>query len=474
MNLTKQDSIQLNEIEINQEEVSSQFQKLVDGPDVINLQSACTINQGIKQISENQKKALIADYSELMKAKVITRFTPASGAATRMFKHLINPLGNEALVSEFVENISDFAFYEELAIADKEDGKSFINRLLSNDGLNYAKLPKALISFHKYQNEVRKSIDEQLIEGVKYINNNGVSNFHFTISPEHKTLVNAHLKNVIPVYEKELNTTFNISFSTQSKSSDTISLNTENEILRDENNQLVFRPGGHGALIHNLNALDADVVIIKNIDNVVREEQQDVVVEYKKMLSSLLVNLQQTIFEILNEISCSTISDERLNQIVAFLKTELNVLVKPDVKSIHSALNKPIRVCGMVKNEGKAGGGPFWVDDSVQIVESAQMDMSNSEVEAMLEEATHFNPVDLICGLKDFKGNKFDLTKYIDEKTFFVAYKSYNGNDIKALEHPGLWNGAMANWVTIFVEVPVSTFHPVKTVNDLLQKAHKG
>ena len=474
MSLTQQDIEQLKEIGISSEEISTQFQNLVYGPEVLNIQSACTVNNGIKQISENQKKALIADYSGLMKSKVITRFTPASGAATRMFKHLINPIGNEDLVSEFNDNITDFSFYEELAVSVNEDSKSVINRLLSSEGLNYAKLPKALISFHKYQNEVRKAIDEQLIEGVKYVNNNGISNFHFTISPEHEVLVNAHLKKVIPVYEKELNTTFNINFSTQAKKSDTVSLSIENLIVRDENGQLVFRPGGHGALIHNLNDLDADVVIIKNIDNVVREEQQEVVVEYKKMLSSLLVNLQETIFEIIHEISSHTVSEERLNQIVAFLKTELNISVKPDLKLILSELNKPIRVCGMVKNEGKAGGGPFWVDDTPQIVESAQMDMSNPDVEAMVNKATHFNPVDLVCGLKDHEGNKFDLLKYIDQKTFFVSSKSYNGNEIKVLEHPGLWNGAMANWITIFVEVPVSTFHTVKTVNDLLQKAHKN
>jgi hypothetical protein len=474
MSLTQQDIEQLNEIGINPDEISTQFQNLVYGPDVLNIQSACTVNNGIKQISEKQKKALIANFSGLMRSKKITRFTPASGAATRMFKHLINPEGNETLVSEFIDNITDFAFFEELDIRENEEDKAMINRLLSAEGLNYAKLPKALISFHKYQNEVRKAIDEQLIEGVKYVNNNGVSNFHFTISPEHEALVNSHLEKVVPTYEKELNTTFNISFSTQAKKSDTVSLSIENLIVRDENGQLVFRPGGHGALIHNLNDLDADVVIIKNIDNVVREEQQEVVVEYKKMLSSLLVNLQTTIFGIIEEISSSKVTKERLNKIVAFLKSDLNILVKPDCKLILSALNKPIRVCGMVKNEGKAGGGPFWVDDTPQIVESAQMDMSNPDVEKMINQATHFNPVDLVCGLKDYEGNKFDLLKYIDQKTFFVSSKSYNGNDIKVLEHPGLWNGAMANWITIFVEVPVSTFHPVKTVNDLLQIAHKN
>ena len=474
MNLTKEDINQLKEFGINPEEIFIQFKKIIEGPDVLNLQSACRVDKGIKQISKNQKKALIEGYSGLMHSKVITRFTPASGAATRMFKHLINSVGNERLVSEFNDNIADFAFYNELAIIDDEDSKSVIDRLLSNEGLNYAKLPKALISFHKYQNEVRKAIDEQLIEGVKYVNNNGVSNFHFTISPEHEALVNAHLKKVIPIYEKELNTSFNISFSTQSKKTDTICINTKNEIVRDEKSQLVLRPGGHGSLIHNLNDLDADVVIIKNIDNVVREEQQKVVVEYKKMLSSLLVNLQETTFEILKEISSNKVSDERLDQIVSFLKMELNILVKPDLELIRLALNKPIRVCGMVKNEGKAGGGPFWVDDSPQIVESAQMNMSNPEVVSMVNKATHFNPVDLVCGLKDYEGNKFDLLKFIDQKTFFVSSKSYNGNDIKVLEHPGLWNGAMANWITIFVEVPVSTFHPVKTVNDLLQKAHKN
>tara|TARA_R110002050_G_scaffold141251_2_gene266346 strand:+ start:49850 stop:51280 length:1431 start_codon:yes stop_codon:yes gene_type:complete len=474
MNLTKSDLQLLAQAGIEKETIAGQLNDLREGPAPLQIKGACTIDEGIKRVSDKQKKALIHDFDTLTKNKTVSRFTPASGAATRMFKHLFDPESNPLLVEEFLNRITDFAFYEELSKLKLTSNQAKINAVLSEQGLNYGQLPKALISFHSYGEEVRKAIDEQLVEGVKYINQQGESNFHFTISPEHKVLVKNHLSHVVPLLEKRFETKFNISFSTQAKSSDTVAINKNGEMVRNEDNQILLRPGGHGSLIHNLNAQTTDIVFIKNIDNVVRTEFQSEIIDYKKMLGALLVNLQHTVFEILRELEACIVSDMRLHEMVSFIKSELNTQVEANASAIRKALNRPIRVCGMVKNEGKAGGGPFWVNNSVQIVESAQMDMNNPEMDAILKEASHFNPVDLVCGMKDYDGNKFDLLEFIDPTTFFVSNKSYRGEEIKVLEHPGLWNGAMANWLTVFVEVPVSTFHPVKTVNDLLQKSHSG
>lgn len=474
MNLTTNDLQLLDKVGIEQQTIWNQIKDLNTGPDALEITDACTINNGIKRVSDKQKIALINDFESLMNNRTLARFTPASGAATRMFKHLFDPESSPKLVGEFISGINNFAFYKELSQFNTDSTEQIIDSVLKKTGLNYGQLPKALIGFHAYDNEIRKAIDEQLVEGVKYVNQNGVSNFHFTISPEHEELVNSHLSSVVPKLEKRFNTQLKISFSTQSKSTDTVAVNENGDLVKKEDGSLLLRPGGHGALIYNLNAQNEDVVFVKNIDNIVREEFQDEVVDYKKMLGSLLVNLQNTVFEIMHELDAGDVSEKRLLEMVSFIKAELNTEVDPIASHIKKVLNRPIRVCGMVKNEGKAGGGPFWVNNSVQIVESAQMDLSKPEMNAILKEASHFNPVDLVCGLKDYKGEKFDLIKFIDPKTFFVSSKSYRGEEIKVLEHPGLWNGAMANWLTVFVEVPVSTFHPVKTVNDLLQKEHSG
>lgn len=478
MDLNNNDITKLAEVEISEEMVQKYFNQLVSGSAKLNLNRACTVGDGVLALSNVETQALIAEYNSLIEKKNIERFTPASGAATRMFKHLFDQEGHSDLVNEFLLGLENFAFYEELETILETKGISAntdkIHQVLSEEGLNYGKLPKALISFHQYPNEVRKAIDEQLVEGVSYVKSGGNAKFHFTISEEHRAVFEKHLEAVVPALKEKYNCEYQLSFSTQSKSTDTISLNDDGEVLRDENEQIIFRPGGHGALIHNLNKLESDVVFIKNIDNVVKEEFQPVVLDFKKVLGSILIKTQTRVFEFIEELSKGNVSDFRLDEITEFANTELNIKSVTDSNSIIEALNRPIRVCGMVKNEGKAGGGPFWVGDTVQIVESAQMDLSDSRVEDLLENASHFNPVDLVCGIKNYKGEKFDLTEFIDEETYFVSSKSLNGKEIKVLEHPGLWNGAMANWITIFVEVPVETFHPVKTVNDLLQTVHTG
>lgn len=472
MKLTLEQTQQINKIGITSETIQLQFENLLNGPKTLDLKAACTVGKGIKAVTSAQKASLITEYELLVKDKKIVSFVPASGAATRMFKHLFDPSSNVSLVDEFLANIKNFAFYNELTEFDLSTKESTINAVLNKPGLNYATFPKAMISFHAYDSEVRKSIDEQLVEGLKYVSKNKIANFHFTISEEHEEIIRHYLNDILPHLKRELNVDFSIKFSYQDKRTDTVALTSENELVTNSNSDLLLRPGGHGALIYNLNKIDADIVFIKNIDNIVRENHQAVVVDYKKMLGSLLSNLQNTVFSILEEIENSELSPARLKEITEFMNAELSVVVDPNPKQITEALNKPIRVCGMVKNQGKAGGGPFWVGNSVQIVESAQMDTNNPEVAEMLTHASHFNPVDLVCGLKDYQGNSFDLTQFIDHGAFFVANKSIQGQDIKVLELPGLWNGAMANWITVFVEVPVETFHPVKTVNDLLQPAH--
>lgn len=467
------DKVNIAELAISEEMIKQQVENLKNGPKELNLKRPCTIGDGIMAMSETELNQFVDNYEGVISGKSICRFTPASGAATRMFKHLYEGDHNSVLFKEFVDHIQDFAFYDALNVKDQDSAVQIVDKVLGEGGLNYGKLPKAMIDFHKYSDEVRKSIDEQLVEGVAYAKSNDQADFHFTISEEHKGIVKKHLDKVLSTYETKLGTKINISFSTQLKSTDTVALDGNNQLVYQENGDLLLRPGGHGSLIHNLDQMDADIIYVKNIDNIVRSEKQPEIVKYKKALGAKLIELQNTVFEYLNKLDSNEVNSELLNEMTDFAKNELNVNVEASKYEIVKALNRPIRVCGMVKNEGKAGGGPFWVDDSVQIVESAQMNLDNPEVEEMLERATHFNPVDLVCGIKDYKGNKFDLTEFIDADTFFVTSKSYLGNEIKVLEHPGLWNGAMAKWNTVFVEVPVSTFHPVKTVNDLLGEAHQ-
>ncbi|UTW65924.1 DUF4301 family protein [bacterium SCSIO 12643] len=468
------DKLNIAELAISEQVIDQQVENLKNGPKELNLKRPCTVGDGISALSDAELNRLVDGYEGMINGKTICRFTPASGAATRMFKHLYEGDHNSGLLKEFLDRIQGFAFYEALNITDHDSAEQIVNKVLGSEGLNYGNLPKAMIDFHKYPNEVRKSIDEQLVEGVAYAKSNNLVDFHFTISEEHKEIVQEHLNKVLSKYEEKLETKINISYSTQLKSTDTVALDVDNKLVYQENGDLLLRPGGHGSLIHNLNQMDADVIYVKNIDNIVREEKQPEIIKYKKALGAKLIELQTTVFKYLNELETQEVLSDRLSEMADFIREELNVDVSANQEEIFQKLNRPIRVCGMVKNEGKAGGGPFWVDDSVQIVESAQMNLDKPEVLAMLENATHFNPVDLVCGIKDYKGHKFNLADFIDPETFFVASKSYMGKEIKVLEHPGLWNGAMANWNTVFVEVPVSTFHPVKTVNDLLAEAHQA
>lgn len=505
--LNKNDLALLKSKNITVDELNKQLDNFKKGFPFIILKSAATPDNGILQIDEANKERFINHYDRNLDLR-ITKFVPASGAASRMFKALYEFKelyeGNNQGYADFMKTsglnsileltmkIERFAFFDELEALLKKAGKSanqmivymdyagLIDAIVGKDGLNYGKLPKALIKFHKYGNIARTSLEEHLVEGALYCKNrqNKVS-LHFTISQEHRSLVEAKIKEVLKQYETQYNVSYNIEYSVQKPSTDTIAADTSNNAYRDSDGNLLFRPGGHGALIENLNEIDSDIIFIKNIDNVVIDALKPTTVEYKKLIAGVLLHYQQQIFDYINKLN-SQPDKETIDEASEFIEKKLFVKAgnrNIDIEYLLEKLNRPLRVCGMVKNEGEPGGGPFWCHNadgtiSLQIVESSQVDKNNAEQMQILQNATHFNPVDLVCSLKDHKGNKFDLANYIDHNTGFISSKSHNGETIKALELPGLWNGAMANWNTIFVEVPIITFNPVKTIDDLLRKEH--
>ena len=422
-----------------------------------------------------------------------------------MFKDLFAFLNgsNEAPVSdfekEFFSNIRHFAFYEELSAKCQHlEGKSIeelvaegrykavVAALLNKEGLNYGQLPKGLLLFHSYDDGMRTPMEEHLVEAARYAESNKQAHVHFTVSHEHLAFFKQKVADKQAGFEAKFGIKFDISFSEQKPSTDTIAVNLDNTPFRNEDGSLLFRPGGHGALIENLNDLDADVVFIKNIDNVVPDRLKEETISWKMIIAGTLVALQERVFTYLHKLEKGNCTRVELEEMLDFLQNEL-FCEKHDVASLDDKalaeylckkLNRPMRVCGMVKNVGEPGGGPFLAYNqdstiSLQILESSQIDKNNKASMKMFTEGTHFNPVDLVCAIKDYKGNAFDLTKYVDKSTGFISSKSKNGRNLKALELPGLWNGAMSDWNTVFVEVPLGTFNPVKTVNDLLREQHQ-
>lgn len=467
---------------------------------------AATLTEGIIQPTEKQQTSYLQIWEDyLSKNKSVVKFVPASGAASRMFKDLYEftesteSIPNNKNTISFFDNISRFAFYSELnKVCIEKNGKSIetliasreyktiINMLLLQEGLNYGGLPKGLLLFHSYSDGTKRTpLEEHLVEGALYAKTSNKVNLHFTVSAEHRTLFEQLVSKKKSIYEKQYNTSYKVSFSEQKPSSDTIAANENNEPFR-ENGNLLFRPGGHGALIENLNDIDANIIFIKNIDNVVPDSMKPTTVRYKKLLAGILIDLQNKTFAYLKELESTTITEEKLKEIETFCEKSL-FNQSPQCKKenieecrayLYAKLNRPIRVCGMVKNAGEPGGGPYLTvnkDGSVspQILESSQINLQNPTEKAIMMNATHFNPVDLVCGVRNYKGEKFNLTQYVDPDTGFISVKSKNGKELKALELPGLWNGAMSDWNTVFVEVPIETFNPVKTVNDLLRKEHQ-
>ncbi len=511
---TDNDFEQIKSHGIALDKIVEQLRIFEDGIPKIILDRPAKIDDGILKLSKEEFQKFAKYFDDQKPNLKLKKFVPASGAATRMFKFLIEFLKefdhqNESInayinrkkdknLPTFLAGIEKFPFYDEVKSRLKElhpnyysldsHQKSylFIKTMLEDQLFNFANKPKAALDFHNYQTYVAKPIEEHLNECACYASSNNASNLHFTISEHHQQLFETIIDEVKPKIEKLTNTTTNISFSYQDKSTDTIAVGIENNPFRTENNQLLLRPGGHGALINNLNQLDADILFIKNIDNVIQNHIAEIAL-YKKGLAGKLLEIQKQTHNYLKAIDANEITENQIPEIVAFMKHKLSIkfyegfdkyTIENKIQSIKNKLNRPIRVCGMVKNEGEPGGGPFWVRSpkgnlSLQIVETSQIDIENKLQAAILQSATHFNPVDLVCSIKNYQGAKFDLTQFIDANTGFIVTKNRNGNDVKSYELPGLWNGAMAKWITVFVEVPLITFNPVKTVNDLLKPAHQ-
>ena len=504
--LTAEDKALLEKKGISEEKIAEQLACFEKGFPFLKLDGAASIEKGILAPAEDEMKAYLEAWDAYMQGdKKIVKFVPASGAASRMFKNMFEFLGAEYDVpttdfeKKFFANVHNFAFFGDLnAACEKNNGKGIdalvaegnykavVANLLEAAGLNYGALPKGLLKFHSYEDGVRTPLEEHLVEGALYAaGKTGKVNVHFTVSTEHRELFKALVDEKVAAYAAKYGVEYLVSFSEQKPSTDTVAADMENKPFRD-NGKLLFRPGGHGALIENLNDLDADVIFIKNIDNVVPDRLKDETVAYKKLIAGVLVTLQKKAFEYLELLDGGKYTHEQLEEIIKFVQNDL-CCRKADIKDLEDAdlviylrkkLNRPMRICGMVKNVGEPGGGPFLAYNpdgtvSLQVLESSQIDMNDPEKKAMFENGTHFNPVDLVCAVRDYKGNKFNLVNYVDKATGFTSYKSKSGKELKALELPGLWNGAMSDWSTIFVEVPLGTFNPVKTVNDLLREQHQ-
>lgn len=515
MIFTEKDIQQIENKGLTVAKVQSQVDLFRTGVPFVNLSSAATINEGIVKCSEAEKAHFVNYFDTKRNGVSIAKFVPASGAATRMFKTLFKFIEeyipeNETInsfinrnkdtdLSLFFMGIEKLPFYDRvldqlkifypdhLSFSNDKQKLLFVKTMMDEDKMNYGFYPKGLLPFHEYKDHLATAFGEHLFEAALYASANNASFLHFTISERYKNIFDGEFKRIQDLVERKTNTKFHISFSYQKESTDTIAVTPDDEPFREDDGQLTFRPSGHGALLENLNQLEADVVFIKNIDNVVVYKYENEVAAYKKVLAGMLLEIQHQVFHYLNLLENKEVSEKDISEMEAFIVNKLNVVInvefekystKYQIEYLVDKLNRPIRICGMVKNEGEPGGGPFWVKGergqiSLQIVESAQIDKDSKRQKGILKNATHFNPVDLVCGIKNYKGEVFDLQKFVDPNTAFISMKTKAGKDLKALELPGLWNGSMANWNTIFVEVPLITFNPVKTVTDLLKPTHQ-
>ncbi|MDR0542298.1 MAG: DUF4301 family protein [Dysgonamonadaceae bacterium] len=502
-----QDDLDLMAVKgISLEQIEEQLNCFAQGFPYLPVVASASTEKGIQRIPEDEQQLYIDAWKDyLAQNKDVVKFVPASGAASRMFKDLFEFLSADyalpatAFEQAFFDGIRQFAFYpaldhfcrlnenksvDELTAAGQY--RLVVENLLCNKGLGYGSLPKGLILFHAYPEGARTAMEEHLIEGALYACNRARKvSVHFTVSPEHKILFEALTREKTANYAEKFEVDYHIGFSEQKVSTDTLAADARNQPFR-ENGQLIFRPGGHGALIQNLNDLSADVVFVKNVDNVVPDAFKPDTVRYKQMIAGVLTSYQRQMFDYLHLIDSGKYTHEQLIEMLYFLQDRL-CIKNPETRHledgelvlyIKSKLNRPLRVCGMVRNAGEPGGGPFLAVNSdgtvsPQVLESSQIDLENPEKKALFERGTHFNPVDLVCALKNYKGEKFNLPDYVDKSTGFISSKSRNGKELKALELPGLWNGAMSDWNTVFVEVPITTFNPVKTVNDLLRPEHQ-
>ena len=509
---TEKDLLQMAERGSDPAEVSLQVERFRKGFPFMQLQRAATRGEGIRTLTNQEVNDYDRSFEQITAGKTLLKFVPASGAASRMFKELFGFMENYAdgeearqalrenpklsYVANFFDRMEDFAFYPELnrvcAEGDKpiekaiEEGafSSVLRCLLTEAGLNYGNLPKGLLKFHRYGDAARTPVGEHLVEGAQYARDSeGIVRIHFTVSPEYRERFVSFIDRVQSKYEELFGVCFQIHFSEQKSHTDTVAVRPDNELFREKDGSLLFRPAGHGALIENLNDLEADLIFTKNIDNVVPDRLKRETVRYKRALACILLEVKEKIDRYLKKIEQK--GTVNVKEVFDFMGVVLRVEDLPrftdDAEALAFAyrkLNRPLRVCGMVRNQGEPGGGPFFARNrdgttSLQIVESSQIDMGNPQQVDIATRASHFNPVDLVCATLDYRGRKYELKAFVDPDTGFISSKSKDGRELKALEVPGLWNGAMSDWNTIFVEVPIITFNPVKTVADLLREEHR-
>lgn len=475
---TEKDLQQIERHGLTVEGVGRQIENFRRGFPFLKVVRAASPADGVLVLDAAEADAAAERYEKCAAGLAVVKFVPASGAATRMFKELfefVNDGKRGKGIDTLLDNIERFAFWPELraVLPPAADDRTVVSAIVMQ-GLDYGRKPKGLVTFHAYPEGARKAVEEHLVEGAAYASGSGTARIHFTVSPEHMDGFRELLARKVPLYEKRFGIRYDISFSVQKPSTDTIAVNPDNTPFRQDDGTLLFRPAGHGALIENLNEIDADIVFIKNIDNVTTDARRGDTIRFKKVLAGVLLDLQAETFAHLRALETGA---AELAPIADFIRRKLCVKLPEsyDAALLRTLLDRPIRVCGMVRNEGEPGGGPFWVanpdgTESLQIAESSQIAPADLP---LMQSATHFNPVDLVCGVRTSRGGKFDLRQYTDPSTGFISSKSSSGRELRAQELPGLWNGAMARWNTVFVDVPVTTFSPVKVVQDLLRPEHQ-
>jgi hypothetical protein len=523
---TADDHRQMERLGVAPEEALRHVELFRNPPPYTRVLRACTLGDGIRAIFPEDEAELTARFDEAEGSGRIHKFVPASGVASRMFKPLLSyleqleaaagtdgaeveapPPGPE--VRTFFAELQRFAFFEELAAITAAHGLrleadaaglialgpaerlTVLACLLTEVGLAYAERPKGLILFHRYPEGARTPFEEHLVEAADYARDrDGTCRLHLTVSPHHEAGFRALLADRGAALARRLGCRFEVGFTHQRRSTDTLAVDPDHRPFRLADGTLLFRPGGHGALLENLQELadgGAGIVLLKNIDNVVPDSRKPELTRWKKLLGGALLALRERTCSLLEGLEADLPDEELIEEAGRFVERELSrplprrfAEASPAERRrlLVEALDRPLRVAGVVRHTGEPGGGPFWVESaggevSLQIVETSQIGPEPDQ-QAALAASTHFNPVDLACALHDRGGRPYGLGRFVDPATVFIAARSHEGRSLKALERPGLWNGAMAGWNTVFVEVPLATFAPVKTVLDLLRPEHQG
>ncbi len=516
----RDDRVQMKSLGISEARVKAQIQIFRKPLSFARLRRPCTLGDGIQQISLAELEHYIQLHEGAALEGRFVKFVPASGAASRMFKlpfeiYTQNPAPSIEEIREqagkgdqkakdflcFREGIRRLAFFEDLKatvegkgfpvgkLLEEDRWQEFLKYLLTEEGLNYGALPKGLLKFHRYPSGNRTALEEHLVEAIHTVRDRkGICRVHLTVSPEDEEAFRQYFERIRSLYEQQFRCVLEVTFSVQQHSTDTIAVDLENRPFREKEGRLLFRPGGHGALLSNLADIGGDLIYLKNIDNILPDRLREPTILWKKVLGGLLVEIQKTVYGYMRQLTEGSKDTRLFESAMDFAANRLLVLRPEAFKQwtaekkrdfLVNRLNRPLRVCGMVRNEGEPGGGPFWVEGkggnlSLQIVEGADVDPQSSEQQAIWGSSTHFNPVDLVCAVNDFHGNPLPLKDYVNPETVLISQKSKDGRDLKSLELPGLWNGAMAEWNTLFIEVPITTFNPVKTINDLLKSEHQS